>query len=96
MSTLHVINHSPSASDGLSTCLRIRAEGDVILLIEDGVYAALAHTETARSLAGTASALLADVQARGLTDRLGEAIGIVDDAGFVELCIRCDRVMSWF
>lgn len=96
MATLHLINQSPSRSDSLEACLRVLAANDAILLIEDGVYAGLADTETARALAGVGYALTADLEARGLQGRLGAGIGSVNDNGFVALCIRCDRVMSWF
>ena len=96
MATLHLINKSPNGSDAFEACLRVIAAEDVILLIEDGVYAGLAGTESARVLAGVGSALIADLDARGLQERLGKGISTVDDSGFVELCTRCDRVMSWF
>ncbi len=96
MATLHLINKSPSASDALAACLRVLAEDDAILLIEDGVYAALTGTGTCRTLTGIASALTADVEARGVQERLEPGIDSVDDSVFVELCTRCDRVMSWF
>lgn len=96
MGTLHLINKSPQSSDALAACLRVLAQGDAILLIEDGVYAALAGSESAQSLVDLGSALQADLEARGLSGRLAAGIDSVDDAGFVELCTRCDRVMSWF
>lgn len=96
MATLHLINKSPGRSDALTACLRVMTENDAIVLIEDGVYAALAGTEAAERLGGLASALAADVEARGLQSRLGNGIAQVDDSGLVELCTRCDRVMSWF
>jgi len=96
MATLHLINKSPGSSDALKACLRVIAADDAILLIEDAVYAALAGTETAGTLAGLGTALMADLEARGLQRRLGEGIATVDEHGFVELCTRCDRVMSWF
>lgn len=96
MATLHLINKSPAGSDTFDACLRVIAADDVILLIEDGVYGAMAGTETGRTLASIAAALSADVEARGLQGRLSEGIRMVNDDDFVELCTRCDRVMSWF
>lgn len=96
MTTLHLINKSPHSSDALEACLRVIAADDAILLIEDGVYAAMAGSESARALADVGFALKADLEARGLQARLAAGIGTVDDGGFVELCTRCDRVMSWF
>ena len=96
MATLHLINKSPAGSDALEACLGVIAADDAVLLIEDGVYAGLAGSATSRVLAGVGSALIADLEARGVQGRLAEGIDSVDDHGFVELCIRCDRVMSWF
>lgn len=96
MATLHLINKSPARSDSLSACLRACAAEDRILLLEDGVYAALTGSDTAAALADVAVALEADVQARGLGGRLAAGVPCIDDAAFVDLCVRCDRVMSWF
>jgi len=96
MATLHLINKSPGGSDAFGACLGVIAADDVILLIEDGVYGAMAGTETGRALAHIGAALSADVEARGLQERLSEGIRIVNDDDFVELCTRCERVMSWF
>ena len=41
---LHTVNKSPQ-NPALKTCLRVAAKDSAILLIEDGVYAALEGTE---------------------------------------------------
>ncbi len=97
MATLHLIDKSPARSDALAACLRVIAADDALLLIEDGVYAAVAGSTAAATLPGhTTHALGADVSARGLQRRLAREVKVIDESGFVELALHCDRVMSWF
>ena len=42
---LHTINKSPYEKNSLQTCLRVAPDKSDILLIEDGVYAALKNTD---------------------------------------------------
>ncbi|MBF0334232.1 MAG: sulfurtransferase complex subunit TusB, partial [Alphaproteobacteria bacterium] len=44
---LHTVNKSPFEKNALESCLSHAVEGASILLIEDGVYAALGGTSTA-------------------------------------------------
>ena len=44
MSTLNIVNKSPFDRNSLASCVRTMSDGDAILLIEDGVYAATAGT----------------------------------------------------
>src|SRR3972149_149173 len=41
---LHTVNKSPFQNSALENCLRVAQKGDVILLLEEGVYAASAGT----------------------------------------------------
>ncbi len=41
MSILHTVNKSPYEKNSLDSCLNLAKEGSAVLLIEDGVYAAL-------------------------------------------------------
>lgn len=38
---LHIVNKSPYERNALDSCLRIATNGSAVLLIEDGVYAAV-------------------------------------------------------
>lgn len=103
MSTLHLVSTPPTAGTALADCLRVVASGDSLLLLQEGVYAAVAHAATPAALlreaaaAGVAlNALAADVAARGLTGRLHPGIALVDDDGFVALTERHARTASWF
>jgi tRNA 2-thiouridine synthesizing protein B len=97
MSMLHVVNKSPYERNSLGTCIGYCREGDTLLLIEDGVYAAIATGKAAAQLEGLQVAALGpDVKARGIAeDKLVEGIRIVDYAGFVDLVATTDRVQSW-
>ena len=97
MTCLHLVNRAASSSDALQRCLSLSLPGDVVLLIEDGVYGALPEVFAIldRDPAVTVQALLADVEARGLQRRLANQIDVIDYAGFVELTEQNNPVVSW-
>ena len=77
------------------------AVGSSIILIEDGVYAALSNTEfTDQMLAALPKhnfyVLGPDLQARGIRDYVIDGIEAVDYSGFVTLCTELDKVVSWY
>ncbi len=98
---LHLINKSPFERNALDSCLRVAKPGGSILLIEDGVYAALAKAAHAEKIAGRMEdfsfyVLGPDVAARGLSDTpLIEGIDVVDYEGFVDLVAEHDATQSW-
>lgn len=102
MSTLHTVNRSPFSHSALQSCLAICAPGDAVLLIEDGVYAALPQAPSADQLQETLAsgvgvlALTKDTSARGLTDRLAAGVELTDYNGFVELACTHQRIQSWY
>lgn len=102
MALLHTVNKSPPSSDVLATCLEIMAEDDLLLLIEDGVHAAAIHHPDSGRLqtmfgdAGRLFALLPDLRARGVAGHVLPCCQEIDHAGFVDLCTRVERVVSWF
>jgi tRNA 2-thiouridine synthesizing protein B len=75
--------------------------GDSILLIEDGVYAAMANAAFAEKITSRLGnfsfyVLGPDVSARGLDDTpLIEDISVVDYAGFVDLVTDNEVTQSW-
>lgn len=101
MATLHTVNRSPHAAPALASCLRVVLPGHGILLIEDGVYAAVAADAGSALLRdaqpGVAVyALGADLAARGIVaPALASGIVVVDYEGFVDLACRYDKVQSW-
>ncbi len=101
MSILHLINKSPTDRYAFDTCFRMASPGDSILLIEDGVYAALANAEFANNISSRLDdfsffVLGPDVDARGLGDTpLIENIAVVDYEGFVDLVTENEVTQSW-
>lgn len=96
---LHTVNKAPLSSDCLTSCLRIIAAGDALLLIEDGVYGADHHQQgrfDGLDPGIPLYVLQADVEARGLMERLSPRFQLVDDAGFVDLSIRYAKMQSWY
>ena len=102
MSTmLHLINKSPFDRNALDSCLRLAEPGSSVLLIEDGVYAALSKAESAEAVSKrmddlTFYVLGPDVSARGLDDTpLIDGFTVVDYGGFVDLVVEHDVAQSW-
>ncbi len=98
---LHLINKSPFERNALDSCLRVATSGASILLIEDGVYEALAKAVHADEIIGRMQdfsfyVLGPDVAARGLSDTpLIDGIDVVDYEGFVDLVAEHDVTQSW-
>lgn len=95
---LHTINKSPFETRDLENCRRFLDEADVVLLFEDGVYAAALDTaysslteEIMKS--NTVYALQADLRARGIDDII-DGIKIIDYEGFVDL-VEAHTVKAW-
>ena len=97
MAMLHLVNKSPYDASNLSTAATIMKADDELLLIEDGVYAAVKDGKGATLLNGLKVSVLGpDLAARGIPeDRLADGITVVDYAGFVDLVEAKDKVQSW-
>jgi len=95
---LHTVNKSPHSHSALADCLRVCGEHGVILLIEDGVYAALAGNAWLQPLqsARAVYALAPDVAARGLEQQIADTVQLVDYADFVRLCCEYNTMQSWY
>lgn len=98
---LHLVNKSPFDRNALDSCLRLAEAGSSVLLIEDGVYAALSKAESAGAVGNRMNELTfyvlgPDVSARGLDDTpLIDGINVVDYGGFVDLVVEHDVAQSW-
>lgn len=95
---LHTVNHSPFRSESLTTVLRYLLPGDVILLIEDGVYGAQANTAFSEKIKevlknNEVCVLDPDLQARGIASII-DGVRKVDYDGFVEL-VEKHQTTSW-
>ncbi len=96
---LHTLNKSPRNGDALASCLRLVRGPASILLLENGVYGALAGQEALWSqLPDTVRCyvLQEDLEARGLAGRVQARFESVDYAGFVALCAAHDTTLSWY
>ena len=85
MATLHIVNKFAA----LESCLEVAAESDTVLLIEDGVYAAVGADDERFIV------LSEDVAARGLEDILSPEFSRTDYAGFVKLAVDHQPIVSW-
>jgi tRNA 2-thiouridine synthesizing protein B len=97
---LHTVNKSPFDRNTFDTCLAHVKKGHAVLLIEDGVYAAMKGTEPAKKLEQAMKtvqvyALQPDVEARGIQGRVLDGVKLVDFGGFVDLAAEHPTVQSW-
>ena len=98
---LHLVNKSPTERNSLDSCLRLAETGSAVLLLEDGVYAAMANAAYAEAVTArmgelTFYVLGPDVSARGLDDKpLIDGITSVDYEGFVDLVVEHEATQSW-
>jgi tRNA 2-thiouridine synthesizing protein B len=95
---LHTINKSPFQNSALENCLRLAREGDVILLLEDGVYASATGTIKSSLIEQAVRrhvvyAIEADLKARGL-DKLVKEVRIASYGDFVDL-VEKHPVHAW-
>ena len=95
---LHTVNKSPFQNNSLEDCLRVAQKGDVILLLEDGVYAASAGTAKSSLIEkamkqNTVYAIDADLKARGL-ENLIKDVRIASYGDFVDL-VEKYTVHAW-
>ncbi len=101
MSILHTVNKSPFEKNSLESCLRYAKSGSAVLLIEDGIYAALAGTTFEQRVTTAMSeldfyCLASDVKARGFSSsNVMDGIKLVDYAGFVDLTVEYEKVQAW-
>ena len=95
--TLHTLNASPGSA-AFADCLRMIAAGDVLLLLGDGVYAALADTGARAQLDACGARLCIlreDAAAAGVLERV-EGAEVIDIDGFVALSEHCPRQLAWY
>lgn len=96
---LHIVNKSPHDRPTLDTVARC-ASGGALLLIEDGVYAAMSGNASEAQIRGLMGrmkvyALVPDLAARGIADRMIEGVTGVDYGGFVDLVAEHPNCQSW-
>lgn len=98
---LHTVNKSPFEKNSLDSALRLARDGSALLLIEDGVYAAMKGTAVEGKVRDAARRLKVfvlgpDLKARGLEEsKVIDGVGVVDYGGFVDLAAENDKVQAW-
>ncbi|VYU01310.1 sulfurtransferase complex subunit TusB [Metakosakonia massiliensis] len=94
---LHTLAHSPWQCD-MAALVRALRSGDDLLLLSDGVLAALEggqYLELLLNAPITVSALKEDLDARGLTGQISSSVVRVSYTDFVNLTIKHETQMRW-
>ena len=101
MNLLNIVNKSPFERSVFESCLRLAQPGAAIILIEDGVYAALENTTKSKMIKNCQTdlkfyVLHPDLDMRGiLALNIIKGVKMVDYSGFVNLVEEYDGVHSW-
>ena len=93
---LHTLHRSPWLTD-FAALLRLLSEGDELLLLQDGVTAAVdgnRYLESLRNAPIKVYALNEDLIARGLTGQISNDIILIDYTDFVRLTVKHPSQMA--
>ena len=94
---LHTLMTSPFRCD-LAAMLRLLSEGDDVLLLQDGVIAALEGTAALEALLNAPISLYVlkeDLAARGLSAQISTRVTGVSYTDFVALVVKNPQQMTW-
>ena len=94
---LHPLSHSPWQCD-IETLLSMLQDGDDLLLIQNGVLAAIEGSRFVEILNNapiSVSALKEDLDARGLAGQISTKINGVGYTDFVNLTVKHASQMNW-
>ncbi|WP_434638446.1 sulfurtransferase complex subunit TusB [Klebsiella sp. I138] len=94
---LHTLSTSPWHTD-LRAMLRLVKDGDDLLLLSDGVLAAVAggsFLEILQSAPITIHALQDDIDARGLAGQIADSVVRVGYTDFVRMSLKHPGQLSW-
>ncbi len=97
---LHIVKKSPYESSAFNDAINYIAENDIMLLTEDGIYAAKKGGKFEGLLKNLMQknavyCLLADVKARGIQEsEIIENVKVIDYKGFVEKTVE-HNPMTW-
>lgn len=94
---LHTLSHSPWQCD-IDGMVRMLRDGDALLLLQDGVLAAMTGSRYVEILTNApikVYALKNDIEARGLTGQISTTIDVVSYTDFVNLAITHTGQMNW-
>ncbi|MGE9552419.1 sulfurtransferase complex subunit TusB [Erwinia amylovora] len=94
---LHTLINSPFKCD-FAALVRLLAEGDDVLLMQDGVLAALQGSQALESLLNAPISLYVlqeDVKARGISAQISINAATVSYNDFVALTVKNSQQMTW-
>ncbi|MDZ7924820.1 MAG: sulfurtransferase complex subunit TusB [Marinagarivorans sp.] len=93
--TLHIVSQSPEAGPALASCLRVIAGDDVVILLNDGIYALASQKATLLPLIAERRlfALADDLKLRGFK---GFEAQTINYERFVELSCQHNPIQSWY
>ena len=94
---LHTLSVSPWHAD-IAAMLRLMEHGDDLVLLSDGVTAAIADgrfLEILQSTPITLYVLQDDVDARGLAGQIADSVGRVSYTDFVRLTVKHADQLAW-
>lgn len=94
---LHTLSHSPYYCD-IDALLRCLGPDDAVVLLQDGIIAALADTHVANRLLGASIPLYVlrnDADARGLTEQISSNFALIGYNQFVQLTVKHSQHLAW-
>ena len=94
---LYTLLHSPWQCD-FDSLLLLLQEGDDLLLLQDGVTAALTGSQKLEQLLASPATLWVleeDVMARGLTAQISTNVSRLNYTGFVTLTTKHPQQVAW-
>ncbi len=94
---LHTLMTSPFTCD-LPAMLRLLSPGDDVLLLQDGVIAAMTGSQALAALLDSGAGIYVlqeDLQARGLTGQISTNATQVSYNQFVALTVKHPQQLSW-
>lgn len=102
MGTLHTVNKSPFSHSTLRSCISVCADGDTLVLIEDGVFGAIPGSSDTETLIALIKqnikvyALAPDTNARAIEKKIIPGIELINYDDFVKLSLEYTRIQSWY
>lgn len=94
---LHLLMHSPWQCD-IATMMQLLKKGDDLLLLQDGVIAAIRNNPVLEKLLATSAVLYVlneDVLARGITADISTEVNMIDYHEFVKLTEKHHHQITW-
>ncbi|KFZ37217.1 hypothetical protein HR45_11070 [Shewanella mangrovi] len=91
---LHHFQTSLCSDNAFTAALPLIANEDYLLLSSDALYGLLNPTVQSKLVGYAVYVLAQDCEALGLTEKLSDYTAL-DYAGFVQLTLKSDKVITW-